>query len=128
MYILHPSIHLTSEANIFAWLQLDIVQQCLFEKNNLGVMSSVVKLMIGFHLTKIHGYDIIKNRRNDLYISSEYFIFIPNNTTLNKIDMMTVFYEMRYIVEYFRFFLPHCVFIGKIREKNIIYISCLNIK
>ena len=73
-----------------------------FENSSkLDVMSSVVKLITDEFLTKIHMYHRVRNSRNDLSLANYYFILVHNKTILKKINMQTVFDEMRYIVEYF---------------------------
>ena len=62
-------------------------------KSILDVMSSVVKLMMGF-LAEIHGYHRIRNMSNDLFFANDYFILVHLKTILKTIDMKTFFDEM----------------------------------
>ena len=68
--------------------------------SNFDVMSSFVKLMMDFFLTKIIRYHISINRRNDFYFEKYYFILVHNKTILKTINMQMVFDEMWHIVEY----------------------------
>ena len=130
VYLLHHSIYIQSAAILSTCFQLDIVHPfCSLEKSNLNVVSSVVKLILGFFFTAINRDHRIRNRSN--FFSNKYFIFahfkyyIGGNQREDYIWWNVVYcwiFHCGYI------FLPCCVWLVENQDKNNSYISCLNNK
>ena len=87
MYIFHPSINITSVANIFAWFQLDvyIINFVLWKQIKLEFHFISCKINDGwFVLTEIHRYHRISNRSNELSFVIYYFIIVHKKPPWRK--------------------------------------------